>query len=222
MTQIFSDGYESGDFTEFTGTTTDGTSTLEVVEAAAHAGTYGQHSAGTGGTSHKAIAYKTFTIPESDVVYAQCYLRLNSSSGGYGAALTLRREDPLYKEIVLLYWNGGTWALRCRNKDGSDDTVALDPDLSTETWYKIGLLYDWSGVNPVARIYVDGVERASHTDESSGTLYEPERVRIGTVEHSWSWSVDVYYDEVEVHDEDLEAGGISLPVVMHYARLRRG
>jgi hypothetical protein len=78
---IFSDGYETGNHNNWTGTTVSGTGSLaEVLGTNPYAGTYAGHYYRTSASdaSNQGLAYKNFTAPAGNIVWAKGFFRFDS------------------------------------------------------------------------------------------------------------------------------------------------
>jgi hypothetical protein len=202
LTVIFSDGFESGDFSEWTATENSAGDTTTVVTTLPHHGTYhGKFTTDASGTNE----------------YADCYHTLASSASvlnvrGYFAAVTaLPSEGNFYMVIsadgsgfiagaVIRTVSGVTnWWLRYR--DGLD-IYFVDTGIAValNTYYCVELESIVDGVNGEARLYINGVEEAEVTSKDTNnygniaTLYIGEATSTGQTAHS------IYVDCVVVAD----------------------
>jgi hypothetical protein len=179
FTELFSDGFESGNFSNWTSTTTDGgTCTVEETETS-YDGDYCQKVTVTGGTGSKAYSYKTLGSSYSHLfVRVYFYLNVDLDSGETAPFLALgpsgnddyifvrAREDSGDMKWQVRYLDGGEWT----NSGYSTET------LSKQTWYCVELEYDYSSSS--WELYVDG---SSVLSASSLTLYsDTDTVKSGT------------------------------------------
>jgi len=206
MADIFSNGYEEGDFSAWTAAGVSGVgATAEVIAGAAYAGSYGGHFAvTTGNVNSRGYAYKTFTAPANNFVAGQA--RFKAPAADAGAQFEFFRLNRVGTgQILMLRCINGTWELQIRNKDGTFTSQDLSAGLALNTWYLIEMTYDGSGANPVGKCYIDGVERASITDTTTGTLYVPDQVETRVKEIA-SGNGEAYYDEVRAADAYIGTG----------------
>lgn len=211
MTQLFADGFEAGNFSAWSGTATAGTgSTITVETTAADTGTYGARAYNPNNSDNGyARCYQNQTFPASNTLYAKLRWKPVAANVGEGGTLIgpyLYQGNPTYAPVLGLRNASGTWQLIMRRKDGSNSTATVT-GITLNTWYTVKLLWDKSGANPIGKIYLDGVEKASITDTTSGTDRTPSALYCDCREMDWNANGDFYYDGVELHDSDPDAGG---------------
>lgn len=142
FTEFFNDGFESGDFSEWTSTS----GSPGVQSSVVHDGSYAL-SAGT--SSH--YVTKTFTAQSS--VYCRFYVRwtTNPSSGNYFSFANIRGADHTYLQQFAVANDSGTikWAYY-------DTTwhVANSPNPTMDTWYCFEVHWEQNTSN--GEIWVDG------------------------------------------------------------------
>jgi hypothetical protein len=196
FTELFSDGFESGDFSAWTGTTTTNGGTVSVVDTVFHHGSYSCKATIPSSHSH-ANVYKDFT--GQDEVYARGYFR-------FSALPTSNGEDIWFIEIleqtgevvkVSIYHDGSNLKLRAHSFiTGSYYSGVLS--FSVDTWYCVELHLDRDNSAGVLEVYLDGSKEIEQTDidTDKGNAYD--QVRAG---HIYSDVVsDVYVDCVVVAD----------------------
>jgi hypothetical protein len=120
-------------------------------------------------------------------------------NGGGGAFLQrLYRSSPIYTPMVAIRVDGTTYSLQLTRRNRTSVAVPLQRQFSTGTWYDVQIVYDWSGTQPVARAYVNGVLDTTITDATAGTVLPPDTVYVGVSEDSWTEQIEVNWDEVSV------------------------
>lgn len=211
MATIFSDGFESGDFTAWTGTSNNPT----VETDNPHCNTYNMEAALVASGGSGPIAYETFS--SAAIVYARAYIKfttLNLSSGQL--LLVLRLYGGLYgKETVAYVVNsGGTiyWAL---SVDGN--TSVSDATVSTDTYYCVEIKRDVT--NDEGELWVDSVSEATDTTNISNNA---ERVDLG-IYYSTAWGANntVCGDCVEVDTSRVGCESAGVPIACMCHNLRR-
>jgi len=206
---IFEDGFESGDFSAWTGTSVVGTgSTNAVISTNPYSGTYcSEHYVGAG-NGLRAYAQKSFTAQTT--AYARAYIKFANVPTGtddhwrflvlYGASDS---KIVVNAKIVNSFETGGVrWSIQY--KDG--DSYTLDRSYSdsrpvADTWYCVEIKAVVDGSVGEARMWVDGVEIYTETGlTNNGATSSVDSTRVGEV---YSWGDDahtIYSDCVVVSD----------------------
>jgi len=223
MTQIFSDDFESGDFSAWTDTYTEGSPTVSVVSNPVHQGSYAE-KATTNSGSGRAMARKDITAQTE--AYMRAYVRFSAfpNSGVELCYLGLRdyTENPTQAGI---YNDGGTYKWRLRYwKVGWTDLFSTTPTPQLDTWFCVEIYMKVDATNGEVKMWVDGnlIVQDSGFDTTSGGNID--RVCSGIIYYGGSQSIDIYVDDVVVADTyigPISGGGLSIPVAMrHYRNLR--
>jgi len=185
FTTLFSDGFESGDFSAWTGTSVPAGCTAVVDSASpVHHGTYSaKMTRGSGATGSVSIyAYKDFAGQVT--AYARAYFQLtalpasaqeNSPLYLYGALLnflskikiTYQAVTPVYRWTVV-YRSGG------ENVQDNSYTTST-PQINT--WYCIELKQTQGAGTGETRVYIDGVEIYTKT----GLTNNDQETQVGRV-----------------------------------------
>ncbi|MEM3579287.1 MAG: hypothetical protein QXK47_02375 [Candidatus Bathyarchaeia archaeon] len=206
FTIIFQDGFESGDFSAWTGTTVDSENTLEVISSAAHHGSYGARSKASAFAGN-AFCYKTLDSVQTEL-HARMYVKVLSwgSMTGYGGPLLLiTTTGGVRLAFCGIYNDGGTykWALRTY---GDSSWTLTDVTLQTNIWVclELRVLKSTSGE---AKLYIDDVLKATVSKDTSG--WQPQVVRCG---QDWFQGGDntiteIYLDCVVIADSYIGPEG---------------
>jgi hypothetical protein len=214
FTTIFSDGFESGDFSAWTGTGTSGSSTISVSSEQAHHGTY---SAKFNFLAFQddCYAYKTLDA-DQNVLHFRVYLKVTSwtgyysdryatfmevaSSAGYHIASVSLKD--VYRYLYLSYRDGLTLV-----------QIASAATLNLNQWYCVELEVDRN--EGKYRVYLDGSEVTDLTATATPT-YVPRRVNIGKDMYGYGASETncvFYIDCVVVADTYIGPEAAPPPVV---------
>lgn len=140
----------------------------------------------------------TITPPASHVLSAQARVKINSISGAGSLRVFQLRDEVRGRTVLRVQYNNGVWQLYLARKDGTTTVTNLASGLSVGTWQLLEATYDWSGAQPVARVYVGGVLQATITDSSAGVALSPNRVFCMVYEDVITVPGDIYFDEVRV------------------------
>ena len=198
FTELFSDGFESGDFSAWTSTSAESPSTIEVQSTIKYSGTYACKIYAAAGW-HPASAKITFT--EQATVYFRDYLQFDHLPDSNTNWCELLYITCLFVQKVRLYNDAGTvkWQIVCK-----DDVAEISNALSSsspvvDTWYCVEIKgYKGTGADGELRLYVDGVDVCSLTGLNiDNTGFTDARI-YGTVYAGGS--TNVYHDCVVVAD----------------------
>jgi len=185
-TTIFSDGFESGDFSAWTGTV--GTPT--VVSTQAHHGTYSMNIDGTKTLNQG--CYKSIT-PSDGPIYARLYVYFAalSSAGNYMDIIQIV-DDSGWGEIARVI-NNGTNVIFCLYNNYYNYALDTDAVVATGQWYCVELVfYRYPGQS---KLYIDGVLKA--TDTGNNPNIQATRVYACGLNHYY---FNAYFDCVVVAD----------------------
>jgi hypothetical protein len=180
VSQLFADGFESGNYSAWTGTTQTGTTTLSVDPVAALTGSQGSRSTHStaGDNNYEAKATKVFTPPPTARLFALAAVRLTSVIGvGYSVAgskavLAVRAQDGQEQAWFSLRTGGLRFSYRAGN--GSIIAINSSIPLSTGTVAFLRILIDRAGLRPIVQGWIsangiDWLDVGSATDVSIGT-----------------------------------------------------
>ncbi|MFA5307204.1 MAG: hypothetical protein WC365_07195 [Candidatus Babeliales bacterium] len=160
MTALFSDGFESNDFTAWTSTATGGTGTLVVNATRPHHGTYSAYATGTcSGGYGTDYGYATKTITQANIVYARAYFYFNTLTLSQWKALHLiylEYNNQSNATVVGIYNDGGTlkwnlWGFEADAWFGNLSSVTP----TTGVWYCVEVKRDVT--NDQNQLWINGV-----------------------------------------------------------------
>jgi hypothetical protein len=183
FTELFSDGFESGDFSAWTGTN----GTPSIVGTPVHHGSYAMAADASGD-----YAYKTFT--EQSTIYVRLYVRFD----------TQMPTGDDFRFLDLL--DGGSSMMQIRFEDSSGTTrvgvsnwvsgAAGNVELLADTWYCVEV-YFLSAVAGEYKVYIDEVEVVSKSGiDTSARVCDT--VRVGRT--ATDYALTNYVDCVVVAD----------------------
>ncbi len=162
-TELFSDGFESGNFSTWTNTDILNAN-IDVVSSLAHHGTYCAAVTNINGGDY-AWVYKSFTA--TNLVYARLYVRLPSvpvqgqvyfavamSAGGY---------------TIFPYFDGTSnkWGLFNGHSPAFYDESGTST-LAADTWYCIEFRVTRHATAGIAQLWVDGVQKVDQSGIDTG------------------------------------------------------
>jgi uncharacterized repeat protein (TIGR02543 family) len=186
---IFSDGFESGDFANWDGTSTTTGETATVVSSPSYDGFYGARFTSNGGAStEQAYVYKVVDVSE---VYVRGYFNI-------GGSLPLNDNGDRFYFIRLLAGNGQTglayagirrdngvdeWVLYALNGYTAVWTYAQSPLPQNGVWYSVELHWKLGGSGAgVVQLYLDGVKIIEVTGINTAYFGNARRVDFGLVQ----------------------------------------
>ncbi|PVX25433.1 MAG: hypothetical protein CW691_04625, partial [Candidatus Bathyarchaeum sp.] len=193
----FSDGFESGNFEQWTGTSTPSPTIVEVP----HCGTYSILR-----DDDNERCYK-YLPSSSSVIHVRAYWKLSvlPTTGNY--SIVFRAYNASATRVTVEYWNdAGTYKWRLfLSESGESDTYTQTVDV--DTWYCLEVRYD--ATSNLHKLWVDSAEVISF---SSTVTESMDRISIGYNSANW-WTHNEYIDCVEVADTYIgpESGGETPP-----------
>src|SRR5438128_1334029 len=224
MAILFSDAFESGNYAGWAATTVSGAgSTLTANGASAHAGSFGSDALVTGGGGNEATCKDTTVTTTTSVLSAQCQFRVHKNNVGGGEVYLLQLHDANDTHGVNFENNAGTWSLIYTNRAGSVVRVSLTQQtFTTDTWYLVEMLSDWSGANQIYQVYINGTLDTTTTDSSVGSNRVYAKVLGGIyTANGMAGNFETYTDEYKVGDAYIGAGG-GVPFEMQQEALAGG
>lgn len=200
FTELFSDGFESGDFSAWFSTYTGGSGSLSVSSTQKHCGSYACKASFTGAGE----AYPTIEFPSPvDDTYCRLYVYWSTvpSNNGQDIYFIEAMNWGTYGNIMVgMRNNYGTLEWVLYDEYGSVRDSSTSPSISASTWYCVELFVKTSGGSGEdgAWVYINGTEELSWTGQtwSSGGI---QVLRAGGRIYT-GWTVDQYTDCVVVAD----------------------
>jgi uncharacterized repeat protein (TIGR02543 family) len=192
---LFTDGYESGSFAEWTGTTTVSGSAA-VTSNMVYTGEYSGHFSVNAGSS-AGRAYSHITVDGVTDIYARAYVYLPDSlalSNGQKLFLIQFRDaggSPLACFGVMADASGMRWAVQ----SGNWPYALGSSGPSGEGWYLVEAYFTQAASGPTVALRVDGVEVASLSENTSGANAVAS-VWVGITYCTGNAAVTVHVDDV--------------------------
>jgi hypothetical protein len=177
FTELFSDGFESGDVSEWDGNYGN----ESVVGSPVHSGSYSMEIDSSGSGVYELIG--------NDPCYLRFYFRFSSSPSSTATLAALCPGN--YATCVILYLNTSNYlVLEAPSGSETDDTA-----LSTSTWYYLEILRKAGSGDGEAKLWVNGQLKINKTSETiTNNTYE---VDVGC---GWGNPVDSNYDDCIIAD----------------------
>lgn len=186
FTTIFSDGFESGDFSAWTGTETTGSCTATVVSDVKYQDSYSAKFYTPGGFSDtRSRAYKTLSQAYS-TIHVRVYFRTSkiptANDRKMDKPISLYNSDNgMLLKVSILKTSGGTlqWGLRVYTDSGWITYTADDNTISANTWYCLEVKLVVGNGNGEVHLWVDGTEKISQTGLDNDGRGNCDKVYVG-------------------------------------------
>jgi len=190
FTELFNDGFESGDFSAWDGT--EGSPSVQ--GSVVHHGSYAMQVSDNG--EHN--CYKAFTA-SSGPVYARCYIQFSdlSSDGNYARFLSLENSSG-YGAVVIIRNTSGVCKFEFYNKYYGD-YVQCTTEVQVDTWYCVELLFWKYGESGNCKVWINGNLEAEETGNDPNV--DVDRIYVGAVASDGNhYNFDYYIDCVVAAD----------------------
>lgn len=180
-TPIFSDGFETGDFTAWTSQTANAPDAIAVSTLAVHTGLWGARATITLSTSY---AYTRKNIADTVTTFARAYFRVGTS---------LPTNNLYYRILELRHGGDDFVQVRISNIDGSiywtfyspDQTNDVAATINVDQWYCVEIkAVANSALGGEVRLYINGVDILDRLNfDTSGTPHV-DNLRVGENYHN--------------------------------------
>lgn len=204
MSLIFSDGFESGDFTAWNGSVTGSGDSIGASSIQAKTGTYSARAATDAVFQHRAYIRKDFTAETTVSARVEIYLDPGFSPSNY-------------TEVMYFYDSGGGQVLAAQIN--SDMTISVwnavasaeylsAPTISTGVWHTLEMMAVIGGASSETQFWLDGTLIINQPGINLGT--NPiDQFRTG---HQWSGDPNpasvLYIDDVTLCREQMAAPSV--------------
>jgi hypothetical protein len=195
FTELFSDIFDSDDFSAWDGTSNTSGDTLETVDAPVNEGDHAAHAQVDGSGDH---AYCYVSVTGQDEIYVRMYVRYPSSVvSDAGLEIFLYAGGSARAFFRLLYpAQNGTY-IKLYNYVTSNDYDSSTFNTSTDTWYCIELGWKKGSSDGFLKAWFDGELEIEETGLNTGTN-DIDTVRCG-IGYAWR-AVEIYFDSVVIAD----------------------
>ena len=205
---IFADSFESGDFSAWTGTYTDGSSTITVDPTEKYHGINSTRVILVAQSDY-AFANKTFSQIYNTLYAHECvkFIEFPHANGRMINTLYVGQTDTILMEVGVVNDSGTIkWQIGYWHNTGRYESILSSPLPSLNTWYCIEAKVVRDGTNGEYRLYIDGTEEWSVTGiNNDGFGTGNSQIRIGGGGElggtTWAGIGEVYIDDVIVDDE---------------------
>jgi len=179
---IFSNGFEEGDFSAWTGTN----GSPDVVGSPVNEGSYSARFNASG-------EYCYITFGAETTIYTRTYLRFNATPGANYENFELLRFEDNSDDVLYAYvrQSSGTDKLRIKwygDTGGGDDWVLSDFEWepSVDTWYCIEVHWTKDAVSGIVQAWIDDDLKIDHTGVDTDTRGQIEKVYTGQITSNYA------------------------------------
>ena len=206
MTQIFFDGFETGDKSAWGYSTND----VTVVSTTANSGTYSAYCAPT--TEYRAWMAADLSTSSQSECFARFYFKLHSAgdSQGYNVLRFLNADES--SELNLWINRSGSNYYFSLNGDGISQTFSASPLISLDVWHYVEVRRKVGSGNGIISLWYDGAQIYNTTNAT--VLQNTKYIYFGIV-YSSSYTGQIYVDDCKISDiyNGAQNSGTSLKTV---------
>jgi len=208
FTIIFEDGFETGDYSAWTGTVVDPGVTLEVSTEQAHHGTYSSKVVIPPGQATYSWGCSYYQFSNMTTFYYRFYVYITQFPLEWNL-IASAHEAGFYNEQCRFEIEDVYMRIRYRDAGTSVYGTPFEHGMALNTWHCLEGHVFRDAVNGEARVWIDGIEKWSVTGLSNDDKPLTE-IRIG-VQNLGDRPMTIYYDCVAVADTYI-GPEIPLPV----------
>jgi hypothetical protein len=199
---LFSDGFESGSYSAWTGTVVSSGATLAVSSAQAHSGTYSSHSI-TNSTASNAYPYYTFSALTT--VYMRAYIYIVSESGMGYQTLACLNFGSIYLDLsgVAIVHSYGVDCIGLSWYDSGGNHLAASSRVAPiGAWHCYEFMYRQDASVGEVALWMDGTLLLDETglNTSGHAVTQAYGGQGGFSYIGTGGSVETYTDDVVVSD----------------------
>jgi len=204
--ELFSDGFESGDFRAWDGISFSSAETATVVSTFSRSGVYSARFTSNGNALRES-AYSFKAVQSSSELYARGFVWIGSSG-------IVDNDDRFY---FIMFRGGGNglayggwrrtqgqvrWSLITRDGNGWVSAYSTLSPLAN-MWYSVELHWVGDATNGYAELYVDGALVVSISGRNTAALGGTDQVRFGLAELYSCMDTVVYGDDFKISKERI-------------------
>ena len=163
---VFSDGFESGDFSAWSNVQTAGDGTAAIQSAIVSTGALAAQLSESANAASKAFVRKTFNAAQQDVTGSADFRVLKEGATG-GNVPFFRFLDPSASRLVSVYRQNGSGAIGLTFPNGTHGSTAAK--LPLDTWATVALHVIINGASSTVEVRLNGTLVYQSTAQSLGT-----------------------------------------------------
>lgn len=200
MSAIFSDGFESGNYSAWTNTAVDGTSTISIDGTVRRSGVNSSRSIIAGNGNDWAYCYKDIT--GQTVLYARTYFMLTAlpANGTEVQTISFHGTGQLAVASIGVTSGGSAYiGLASRNGTTMEYNASLQT-VSLNTWYALELYATVNASTGAYAVYFDNVQVISVSGKDSSQYGNITQVRFGAVYTDSTSGLTLRIDDCKIDD----------------------
>ena len=207
FTEIFSDGFESGNFNAWTGTETGGNGSITVVSDQTHHGSYSAYS--NAPASGYADVYKTLATSQSEC-YIRWYVRFNTLPSSDGNKAPILRAGGTGTELVRFYIKNASGQLQILGEFFPWVTTATyNYNFQTGVWYCFEYGYKkGTGSDGFHKVWLDGTLVINLENRDHTSVGDAESYKVGNCYLVSGYTSQLWIDCVTIADTYIGTEGI--------------
>jgi hypothetical protein len=163
---VFSDGFESGDFSAWSQVQTGGDGTAAIQSAVVRTGAVAAQLSESANAGSKAYLRKTFSAAQQDITATGDFQVVKEGASG-GNVPFFRFLDPASARVVSVFRQNATGALGVTFANGTRGSSTAK--LALGTWASIAMHVITNGANSTVTVSLNGTQVFSTTTASLGT-----------------------------------------------------
>jgi hypothetical protein len=197
----FADGFASNDFSKWTTFFNTGGSGSVIAATAPDGDGHFFRSISDGTLNSSARVVSPDLVMPTMKFHASFQMRVHTLDFSATSVTIFSVDNVGYtKGLGLIVLPSGL-TLYVNAKDGSAIAqLCTTTSYALDTWYALDMIADWSGTNPVYRLYVNGVLDATITDTTTGTVWAPANVVAGIFVSAPTTAIQIDYDAINILD----------------------
>jgi peptidoglycan/xylan/chitin deacetylase (PgdA/CDA1 family) len=191
---LFSDGFESGSFSAWTGTSVTTGETATVVNTLHQSGSYSAHFSTHGGSA-VARAYCYENLPNQPQLYALAYVYFNNtiSLNTYNNLWLIQFRDSGGSAIASFGMSQSSTSMRWATMYGGQTKAFASSGPTAHVWYAVEAFFTKTASGKALAIYVNGTQVASLSINTSGAN-SIAQARFGIAYCDAGYKYSVYLD----------------------------
>jgi len=201
-TEIFSDGFESGDLSAWSGNTTSGGGSIDASSTYAKNGTYSAKATEINDAGDKAWAYTAVT--GATAYYGCGWVYLDSLTGQtyHSAGIGLGGESG--QNLMFTVTNGSNWGIRYY-ADSSWQNSWSSITVSADTWYWVVVYFYTHSLDGELKLWIDDVSAVNVTEVDNNDNGDVHQLQVGAFYADYGSQPDVYIDDAQLSDTYVSA-----------------
>jgi hypothetical protein len=181
MAKIFEDGFESGDFSAWSGVNVTTGETLTVVTDRVFRGTYAARGTTDGSSQYEQTWVQKTLSPAKSHLFARLYFYIESLTTEHGDYFSMIKFRVGTTEIgaVQVYNYNGELKVRLQCRDGTNYVNTFGGSVQLNTWHCLELEWLNNPTSGYAKAWLDGTQVLSLTGKDTSYYGDCDNVLFG-------------------------------------------